>query len=304
MMKALAKTGPAYEVVCDSKIDRDAWLLERRKGIGASEAIRVIKQKHLTIYADKVGRASEKPQTEAMHMGHRLEPLTRELYSERTGRPTRVDGLLYRSTKYPWAMTTLDAWTEIDGVPRILEQKAPGAHMSEQWLDGAPEAAWWQVQHQMLVLDEPVASVCALIGGQQFVWCDVERDDDALAQYVKIASDLWSRIERRSPPPPDASNDAKDALGLLYPTDDGSEVVLPGAFLELDAELCDLKDRRKGIDRRITEIENLIKAELGDATKAWLPDGTGYSWKTQHKAETVIKATSFRVLRRHASKEQ
>ncbi len=38
---------------------------------------------------------------------------------------------------------------------------------------------------------------------------------------------------------------------------------------------------------------------MGAATKALLPGGKGaYTWKLQNRKETVIPATSFRVLRR------
>lgn len=303
-MKALAKTQPACELICDSKVDRAAWLKERMNGFGCSEAYNVHKRHFLKLYARKTGALAELEQTERMKWGHKLERLVGEEYLEMTGRRAIEDGCLYRSTRYPWALATLDWLTEIDGELVPLEIKCVGSEWAHEWENGPPERYWWQCQTEQLVWGSRKSSIIAFIGGNRFAWCDIARDDAALEHYVRTAEEAWSYIERREVPPSDPSESAREALAALYPKDDGAEVFLPGEFLDHDAELIDIKDRQKALEKRRRELENLIKRAIGDASKAWLQDGTGYSLKAQTVAEHTVKESTFRVLRRHASKER
>jgi hypothetical protein len=71
----------------------------------------------------------------------------------------------------------------------------------------------------------------------------------------------------------------------------------------LAAELANWKDAVKATQERITERENSLKALIGDATYAVLPDGSRYSWKTQERKEYVVPASVTRVLRKEKAKK-
>ena len=66
----------------------------------------------------------------------------------------------------------------------------------------------------------------------------------------------------------------------------------------MSAELDAIKAQIKALEVREKAAENAVKAALGGAAVGVLADGSGWTWKTQSRAECVVKASTFRVLRR------
>ena len=66
-----------------------------------------------------------------------------------------------------------------------------------------------------------------------------------------------------------------------------------GELLEQEAVL---RETAKDIKKQLETAQNEIKAKIGDAEIA-LVNGWRVTFKTQHRTEHTVKATSFRVLR-------
>lgn len=306
-MSAAAKLAAPYEIVCDVST-RSRWLDERDGGIGASEIAAVLGESPfcsaIELYANKTGRyRRDLSDVEAVYWGNKLEAPILEAYWERTGRKTRKAGLLLRSTEHPWALCTLDGETwqanESDAWP--LEIKNVSGFKAEEWVDGPPPHYFLQVQQQMLVTGAQKATIAALIGGQRMVWADVPRDETTIRRIVYHGKHFWERIQARDMPAPDGSEGAKRALAALFPQGSGV-VILPGTALDAADRLEALKADRKRANDEIELIENTVRAALGDAETGALTDGRSFSWKLQSRKESVIPASSFRVLRLHQPK--
>jgi predicted phage-related endonuclease len=164
----------------------------------------------------------------------------------------------------------------------------------------------------MAVTGAKACYLVGLIGGDEIAVRLIERNQRFIDAMMIKLGEFWQYVTDREMPPVDESEATAAMLGLIYPKDDGTEVSLPIDFIELDRELLQLKEQRKTIETRITGIENLIKAELGNATRGVLPVGS-FSWKEQTRttidaeslrnelpeiAERFSKVSSFRVLRR------
>ena len=291
--------------------EREHWLDARSLGIGASEIAGVLGisawVSPFSLYLQKT-RQVEPPNlddVERVQWGNILEePIARE-YGRRSGRVYEMHGKLLQSTEHPWALCTLDALTT-DGAAASwpLEIKTASEFKASDWTDGAPEVYYAQIQQQMLVTGAKKATIACLLGGQQLVWCDVERDEMMIRRIVHHGERFWQRVLDRDMPEPDGSDASASALAKLYPADDGGTVVLDAGLMDLAGELDTLKAESKRIASEIKERENRIKQAIGEATRGVLPDGSAYSWKTQSRKETVVKASTFRVLRRHAAKER
>lgn len=296
---------PAADVIGDNT-DRPAWLARRRTGLGASDAAAIVgkdpSRGPFALYAQLTGEydpdIGERPE---VRLGRVVEGAVGELYREQTGRPVEPCRVHLRSQVVPIMLATLDAVTVIDGAPAPLEIKTTGSWRAEEWADGAPPRPWWQTQAQMLVTGARKASIAALIW-PRVVWLDVERDDAAIAYLVRCAEDLWARVQRRDPPPPDPSPATRAALASMWPADDGSTVVLPGSLLETSACLDAWRSERKRLDALIDAGESEVKAALGAATRGVLGDGSAWTWKRQTRRGFTAPETTSRVLRRHAAK--
>lgn len=298
---------PPCTVECDG--DSPDWLELRKTGIGASEIAMVLGESPygsaLELYANKIGRfEKDLADNEAVYWGKKAEPLIVEAYAERTGRGTRRANKLLRSTRYPWALCTLDGETweaANDQDPWPFEAKNVTIFKAGEWADGAPSHFYYQVQQQLLVTGAQKGTIAALLGGNRMVWQDVPRDEVTIRKIVYYGERFWERVQKRDVPHPDGTESTKRALAALYPEGSGT-VVLPGNASELVDRLEMLKAQQKILQDERDSIENGLRAALGEAELGVLPDRRSVSWKLQHRKETVIPANSFRVLRIHQPK--
>jgi len=295
-----------FTVICSSH-DRPKWLADRVSGIGASEIAGVLGESPwaspLSVYQAKVA-PSDDEQAEHQFWGLELEGSIAAGFSKRTGRPHTPAGHLLRSTEYPWAICTLDCWTisDPDRPTHPLEIKNVIEWMADEWEGGAPRHVYLQAQHQMLVTATHRATVAALLGGNQLLWEDVERNEQEIRRITAQGERFWrEHVEARvQPPADDAHRATKAALLRLHPHDDGQLVTLPSELCDLDVERMELKERIKRDEQRVEQIDNMIKQRIGDATEGRLPGGVTYTWKEQTRAAHMVRESTTRVLRRKA----
>lgn len=287
--------------------DRERWLVERHRGIGASEVAIVLGESPwsspLHLYARKTGAIVDDSDNDALEAGRRLEPVIVDWFADRAGCKVLASGILYRSAAEPWALATLDAWAELDGEWCPLEVKTTNAFKADDWQEGTPRHYWWQCQAQAFVMGAPRVAVACLIGGQRFVWDVVERDEGAISHMVRTCRVFWQMVEAEMPPSPDDTRFSKAALDALYPSaSEGKSIELPAELLDAADGLEEYKREIKNHEALARECENRIKAALGDAERGYFADGSGFSWKTISMPERTLKATTFRRLTRTKSK--
>lgn len=300
------------------------WLEKRRvTGVGASEAAILCGvgrfKSEYQLWLEKLGLDKEDARyAEQSKWGHLLEDPIAAAYEDETGRKTMKPppGTLYCDEEHPFMLCTLDRWQTIDPGDKFyqtqealtkslvvpLEIKTAHWNLKGNWKEEPPIEYVIQVQHQLAVTGAPVGSVAALVGGMMFLWCDVSRDDEFIAQLRTIEGEFWRKCEQRIAPAVDGSEQTKKALARLYAQDTGEIISFPATLLEAD----NLREQAsKELDRWTEEkrlAENQIRAALGAASAGTFPNGVTYTLKLQHRKETVQKATSFRVLRRLGAK--
>lgn len=296
-----------YEVIC-STVDRDAWLVERVRGIGSSDAPAILGvspfRSALEVYADKLGAREDNGQTENQRWGLLVEPIIIEEFARDTGRECARSSSLIRSLARPWQLATLDA---VQKDPKretlgVLEAKWT-RHRAEDWAEGLPIDVFVQLQHQLAVTGHAWGSAAVAIAGPPVLWADVERDDRFIEGVLLPAElEFLDRIARKIPPGPDGSESAKRALKALFPEDTGREVELGGEFIGIDAAFEHAKKRAAQFTEEAEEHAQKIKAAIGEASVGVLPNGVAYSYRLQHRAAFDVKASSYRVLRRSEPK--
>ena len=297
-----------YVEMASQENDFQAWQAEHLTGIGASEIASVLGQhpfkSRLRLYAEKRGTLppQDLSDNEAVEMGLLLEPIVADLYKRRTQRGgLEKGGVLLRSVEYPWALATVDYWLYGREVP--LQIKTTSQYMLSHWVDGPPRAVFLQVQQEMLVTGAREASVGVLVGGQRFYWADVPRDEETIALIIEAGSRFWEQVQEGEWPDLDGTADTADAIAELWPVSTGEEMMLPPEAVEVDNWLALWKDQRKLSEENIEAYSNQLKVWLGAAERGLLPDGSGYSYKTQERQEHTVKASTFRVLRKVKARE-
>lgn len=210
------------------KLTRAAWLAERLKGIGASEAAAVLGvhpyRSALDVYAEKrgVAPAVDDEGNDAMEAGNRLEPVLARWYADRTGLKVidpgaRAIAWIDGSPNGRPIFATPDRYIED---PRdlkrgrgVLELKTVNAYARDEWFDGEPPV-WTQVQlqHQMLVTRCTWGASCVLIGGQGFRWSTpIAASPEFQKTLVERELAFWRMVRDGIEPAPDHVNDARAA---------------------------------------------------------------------------------------------
>lgn len=252
--------GDAVEVL-PYDVDRATWLRERARGIGGSDASTIAGvnpwSSRYELWLDKTGRAGEQEVTVAMRMGHVLEPVMRQLFTEDTGIEVTTVGLL-RNTERPWQQVSLDGLTADGG---IFESKTTNWRMASEWDEGqVSDHAEIQVQHGLAVTGLPHAWVVALVDGRDFHVRKVIRDERLIASLTAMELTFWTEhVLTDTVPPLEAS--ALPAVKDRWSIVDAESVAASEATV---APLLEGLELAKADVKIATARKDLIEAQLRD----------------------------------------
>lgn len=287
---------------------REQWLEKRRQGIGGSDAAVVLGlnpwKSPLALYCEKAGIVEpDQAESEAIEWGNILEPVVAEKYAVVTGRRIIDAGrfAVRRNPDREFMLATVDRdIPEAEGQdgPGVLEVKTAGIFRREEWQEEPPLQYQVQLQHNLVVTGRLWGSFAVLIGGQRFMWCDVIRNENFCRLLIEKEEEFWDRVRRGDPPPADGSVSSAEVLSRLYPKETGESVALPIEAFDWAAELEAVNATIKDCEGQKKALENKVKEAIGNAERGILPDGSGFTWKTVHRAAHHVEATSYRQLRR------
>ena len=295
-------------LVSTKEMSRDEWLEARKQGIGASEAAAAIGispyQSQLELWMIKTGRLAqteEDPFQSAhapMYWGNILEPIIAEHYTKLTGRKTRrVNAILQHPDKdLSWMLANLDYSVVGDGTVQILECKTAGEYGAKLWKDGVPHYYQCQVQHQLAVTGKQTAEVAVLLCGQEFRVYRIERDDEFIAQLIRLEREFWSYVESNTPPPADGSDSADQALRALYPRDTGETINLKNdpVLNEAFDGLIRVRDSLDTLNQEERSLKQFIQQSMEDHSRALFANGS-VSWKRSKDSVSLDTSAALKA---------
>lgn len=268
---------------------KQAWLAERRQGIGGSDVAAILGlspwRTPVDVWLDKTGRAAPKPETNAMRIGTELENLVAKMYCEETGRAVQRhnkmlhDGCLlgnFDRLVIPEGQKVAAHQGEIR-TDTLLECKTSSA----DWPDGVPLYYQTQVQHYMgLSPALRYADVaCLFLHRKNFKIERIERDNVAIARMKVVLRAWWHRhVELDEMPAPTGEEDCKKLWASSNP---GKTVCAAPEIEDAVRQYAEFEAEAKSIEAEIAVRRDLICAAMGDAETLAAPDGTALvSWKS------------------------
>lgn len=312
--------------------DEPSWLAARQTCIGSSDAPTILGvgyKSALELWAEKTGKVEPKPSSLRMRVGHFLEEGVSTLAEEALGKRLVDPGhyTMFLSDERPWQAATVDrliyhdlpgdpipgafgGWLEdairshrLDG---IVELKTVSSMAAKNWEDTPHLYALAQVAHQQAVTGMEEAHIAALIGlGDDLRVWPVERNEELIAALVEAEERFWECVQRDIPPPPDASEGAKEALSLLYPRSSGHIIQLGSEYLPLIERLETAKLEMKDAEERRRAAENELKALIGEAEGVDVEGAPViYKWSQTRRVdpprleERVVEFRTLRAVKR------
>jgi putative phage-type endonuclease len=262
-------------------------LTQRMKGIGGSDAAAVVGLSPFkTPYQLYLEKRGESPLTDeetlSMELGNILEEPVAQLYSKRTGRQLRRQPLASHAS-YPFMLATIDRQILKDPRgPGIYEGKTTNEFSGATIHTAAdiPDHYYLQAQHYMAVYDYAWASFGILVGTSRFLWFDIDRNDDVIAELINRETEFWERVQAGNPPPVDGHPRTTELFKKLYPSDTGKVLTIEAPeLIHHAASLAKVKADLKELEEMKDQYENALKSAIGDASKAILPGFGEITWK-------------------------
>lgn len=286
------------EAVSTKEMSRIEWLQLRKSGIGGSDASAILGfnkwKSAFQLYIEKTSDFVEEIDNEFVYWGNVLEDLVAQEFAKRTGKKVQRVNRMLRHPDYPFMTANLDR--RVIGEKAILECKTTSTYNKDAWEgDDIPAAYICQLQHYLAVTGYEKAYIAVLIGGNNFVWKEVERDDEFIDLMIEREKDFWeNHVLANVPPPIDGTPSAAEFISKMFPQDDGSAIMLDSQMNTIIEALYAIKDEEKRLKETKSLYENQIKMALENAA-----EGHTHSYRVNYK--TVV---SNRVDTKRLKEEQ
>ena len=272
------------------------WLLSRRRGIGGSDVAKILGLSKYSspyqIWMDKTGKIDidTSETSEATYWGHRMEEVVAQEFAKRTGKQVEESKLIYFHKDYPFLLANVDRL--VVGEDAILECKTASEYLKDAWEgDEIPIAYLAQVQHYLNVLDKPKAYIACLIGGNKFVWKEIQRDDELIEQMTEKLVDFWENyVLADVAPSVDGNASTTEFLNKMYGKDyHDHSIELNAQQIQDLKNLKELKKYESDIKEQINGIENRIKNALGESEATF---GNSMEYKVSWKSFSRVTVDS------------
>ncbi|MNO55007.1 YqaJ-like viral recombinase domain protein [compost metagenome] len=284
----------ALRLVETGDMTHDEWLEWRRKGIGGSDVAAICGlsryKSALEVYLDKIGEIPPKEDNPKMKAGRILEPVIADWFTEETGIRVQKQNCIFQSKEYPFMLANIDRW--VIGENSGLEIKNTSEYNRNDWFDGQTEVIpteyQLQANHYMAVLGAERWYVAVLIGGWDFQWRVIERDDHLIANLITIEQAFWQHNVLGLNLPQVTSQDT-DLLNQMYPLSRGTSMEISEIYYDLIKTLLDTKKVLKQAEDAHEDAKNKVKKLMGENELALWQGEKFCTWKSNARGNRVFK---------------
>lgn len=281
-----------------SETTRLEWLRYRQAGIGGSDASAVLGLSRwkgpIDVWLDKTKEITQDDgASEAAYWGTVLEDIVAQEFAKRTGLQVRRRNAILMHDAHDFILANIDR--ELVGQKVGLECKTASAYKKEEWsADEIPAEYIVQCQHYMAVTGYEAWWIACLIGGNQFVYKRIDRDEEFIEMLLAAEVDFWNRyVVGGEMPPVDGSDASKNALHDFYPNAEaGAEIILDAEQDSLLQERLGLMELKDDCEAKIQTIDNQIKAAMGENETAV---GQHFSVKWGNVSRTTVDSKRLKA---------
>lgn len=280
----------AIEVIRPSS--REEWLALRREGIGSSEVGTVLGvnryETPFQLWLDKTGQVPPKAETMPMLLGHLLEGAVAELFCRESGcsveQGTEGDWIS-RSDIRPYTQGSPDRICVTPSGERVLlECKTTQMSVSP---DDFPMPWYCQVQYLLLCTGLERGALAWLSRGRDFGFLWVEADAEFRDFMLSRLDSFWyGSVKGGTPPAPVSAADTASR----FPLGAGGLAEADPETAEAVRELRVAKLRLADAEGRVGELEDKIKAFMGDRETLTVGGETAATWKNSKPRQTLDAA--------------
>jgi putative phage-type endonuclease len=239
---------------------------EKQQGLGGSDCSIIMGlnpyKSPFVLWLEMTGQA-ERPKLDSRYVewGNLLEPVIRDKFRAETGFVVKQCNFVLAHQDYEWMVANVDGFV-IDPSRKgrgVLEIKTANERAKKDWENGCPNHYMLQVQHYLAVTELDYAYIAVLIGGSDFRYYFIERDDYVIDAIISAEREFMEMVRLRKAPVIGGSESEADWLAAAYPNAIDIEETLMPHQEELVAEYHILTREINEKQARADEIKNTIK---------------------------------------------
>lgn len=234
----------------------------------------------------------ETPPTPNQVVGKAMEPVIAQLAEQDLGPLEYVDARRLESKALPWLSGRVEYLTK-EGYP--VDCKNVGINMMDEYDKDSPSIrAELAMRGYLALMDADFGFICAWLGGSTYRYYQITRDMDKEAHIAFETERFVQSVLDGEPPDIDTTHrSAETIIKALFPDVTETEITLDENVLNLLQAKDDLSKRRNSLDKGVTAIDLEIKLRVGNAFRAWLPDGSYIERKKVHVKERTQEAFDY-----------
>jgi predicted phage-related endonuclease len=238
--------------------------MDRTRGIGGSDAIRIMRGDWLSLYNEKVGLTKPEDLSNVfrVQLGILTEPLHRKFFEMKSGLYVTEDTFREHPV-YTFMNGHLDGWIITEGT--FLECKHTGSFAN---LRDKARYYMAQLQHYMAVAQVNKCYFSCIFGNNEPEYCTVTRDDDYIAELITAEQSFWWHVQNKIPPEDNATASEKaEALAKTILIDDMRSVDMSttNSWAVLAQEWLDTIEPAKINEDKAKEIKALVPDDAAEA---------------------------------------
>ena len=248
----------------------------RQRGIFATDAAPALGlSKYRTpvqVWMEKIGEPMPFEESEAMKMGHIMQPVIARLYEDRQDVRLRdMQGVTLWSQEHAFMGSHFDYVTGDNKV--LVECKnfhpARQKEFGEDGSDDVPMDCLVQCVHEAIVFGVTRVDLAVLFGGQTFRVFPLTIQPDTAELVIERESAFWKQVVEKVAPPPINPDETR----RLFPKDNGLTVIASSDVLDAARQLSQLKEQMKQAEQLQAKLETVIQNGIGSASQIAMPSG-------------------------------
>jgi putative phage-type endonuclease len=277
------------------------WVTDRQHYIGGSEIAAALGessyQTPLNLWLVKTGRIDPIDSTPVMELGHLLEPMIAEKFSQTTGLKLRNISEPYQHPEHSFLRGNIDrqilSSDKHDG-PGVLEIKSTTSYRLKAE-DGVYASDWeYQIMHYLMLTGYSYAYL-AIFERDTGIFHEpilIKRDEEFIRRNTEKVIQWWTlHILQDIAPSPSSNED----MMLLFPdANDGSVAEASKEAQAYHSELVKVRNKISDLQLEKEVLEVFLKHEIGTAERLVANGADLITWKNQTTNRLDTKALKQR----------
>lgn len=255
-------------------IPSQEWVDARKSYLGGSEVAAALGESQymtpLQLWLLKTGRREPLISNELMELGHLLEPMIAEKFSETTGLKLRSISEPYQNSKHSFLRGNIDRQicsSQKHNGPGVLEIKSTNSFVIKNELGLYPKSWDYQIQHYLMLTGYEYAYL-AIFERDTGIFHDpiyIERDEKLIQENTERIIQWWTlRILQDIAPEPVNNEDVM----ILYPdAKEGLVVEASADDIAYHEELIKVRQKMNSLQLEKELLEAFLKNSIGDAER-------------------------------------